>query len=121
MRRERTRPGRTRLPAEAGPARVAPRRPRSRIQWDRVGRVALVLVLLLICVSYVGPSLNFLDAWRDSKAEHAVARRAADGEREAAASGSTTSTARTPPSAGRARSAWSSPGEAAFVVRGLNR
>ena len=55
--------------------RPAPRTRRrggaSRIQWDRVGRVALVLVLLLICISYVGPSLNFVDAWRDSKAEHA--------------------------------------------------
>ena len=33
--------------------------------------MALVLVLLLICVSYVSPALNFIDAWRDSKAEHA--------------------------------------------------
>jgi len=29
------------------------------------------LVLALICISYIGPSLNFIDAWRDSKAEHA--------------------------------------------------
>ena len=43
----------------------------SRIQWDRVGRVALVLVLVAICVSYVGPALNFFDSCRDSKAEHA--------------------------------------------------
>ena len=43
----------------------------SRIHWDKVGRVALVLVLLAICVSYVKPALNFFDAWRDSKAEHA--------------------------------------------------
>jgi len=42
----------------------------SRIQWDRVGRVVLVLVLAVICLSYIGPSLNFLDAWRDSKTEH---------------------------------------------------
>ena len=31
-----------------------------------------MLVLVLICISYVGPSLNFLDAWRDSKNEHAT-------------------------------------------------
>jgi cell division protein FtsB len=43
----------------------------SRIQWDRVGRIALVLVLVAICISYVSPAINFLDAWRDSKAEHA--------------------------------------------------
>jgi cell division protein FtsB len=51
--------------------RTRGRRGASRIQWDRVGRIALVLVLVLICISYVGPTLNFVDAWRDSKAEHA--------------------------------------------------
>jgi cell division protein FtsB len=45
--------------------------PASRIQWDRVGRVALVIVLFLVLVSYVGPAINFLDAWRGSKAEQA--------------------------------------------------
>ena len=43
----------------------------SRINWDRVGRVALVLVLIAILASYINPSLNFIDAWQDSKAEHA--------------------------------------------------
>jgi cell division protein FtsB len=52
--------------------RARSRRGASRIQWDRVGRIALVLVLALICISYVGPTLNFVDAWRDSKAEHAT-------------------------------------------------
>ena len=42
-----------------------------RIQWDRVGRVALVLVLFAVLASYVSPALNFVDAWRDSKTEHA--------------------------------------------------
>jgi cell division protein FtsB len=48
------------------------RRGASRIHWDKVGRVALVLVLIAICASYVKPALNFWDAWRDSKAEHAA-------------------------------------------------
>lgn len=66
----------TRAQAERGyrlkPApRTRARGGASRIQWDRVGRVVLVLVLAVICISYIGPSLNFLDAWRDSKAEHA--------------------------------------------------
>jgi cell division protein FtsB len=56
--------------------RTAPRtrrrgRPASRIHWDKVGRVALVLVLGAVLVSYVSPAINFLDAWRDSRAEHA--------------------------------------------------
>ena len=33
--------------------------------------MALVLVLVAICISYVKPALNFFDAWQDSKAEHA--------------------------------------------------
>ncbi len=41
------------------------------MQWDRVGRVALVLVLFAILASYVSPALNFVDSWRDSKSEHA--------------------------------------------------
>jgi len=56
--------------------RPAPRakrrgRPASRIHWDKVGRVALVLVLAAVLVSYVSPAINFLDAWRDSRTEHA--------------------------------------------------
>lgn len=54
------------------PAPRARKRGRSsRVNWDKVGRVALVIVLVGIIASYVGPSLNFLDAWQDSKAEHA--------------------------------------------------
>ena len=50
--------------------RVAPRSARrgSRIRWDRLGRVALVLVLFVVIASYVGPSLNVFESWRDSTA-----------------------------------------------------
>ena len=53
------------------PRRGGRRRARSRINWDRVGRVALVLVLFAVLASYVGPSLNVFDAWRDSKTDRA--------------------------------------------------
>jgi cell division protein FtsB len=36
-----------------------------------VGRIALVLVLFAILVLYVNPLVNFIDAYRDSKAETA--------------------------------------------------
>ena len=39
------------------------------MQWDRLGRIVLVVVLFLVFVSYVNPLVNFVDAWRDSKAE----------------------------------------------------
>ena len=91
----------------------------SRIHWDKVGRVALVLVLVAICVSYVKPALNFLDAWQDSKAEHASLDGAAVREREAACSGS--STLDGPDAAERAarKLGMVSPGEGSYVVRGL--
>ena len=44
-------------------------RPRSRVDWERLGRISLVLVLFAILVLYVNPVVNFIDAWRDSGAE----------------------------------------------------
>ncbi len=54
--------------------RVAPRsrtqgRPASRIRWDRLGRVVLVLVLFGVLASYVNPLVNFVDAWHGSREE----------------------------------------------------
>ena len=54
--------------------RVAPRsrsRRRSRIDWERAGRIALVLVLFLIVALYVNPLAGFVDAWQESRAEKA--------------------------------------------------
>ena len=64
--------------------RVAPRsRGRaSRIRWDRLGRVLLVLVVFGILASYVGPSLNVFESWRESKAAEArLAELGAEDER----------------------------------------
>jgi cell division protein FtsB len=48
--------------------RVSPRRSgtrrRTRIHWDRLGRIALVLVFFAIVFSYINPVVNFVDAWR---------------------------------------------------------
>ena len=54
--------------------RVAPRsrarsRGGSRIDWDRAGRIALVLVLFLIVALYVNPLAGFINARQESKAE----------------------------------------------------
>ncbi len=51
--------------------RVAPRsrsRRASRIDWERTGRIALVLVLFLILVLYVNPVSSFFDAWQEGNA-----------------------------------------------------
>ncbi len=48
--------------------RVSPRgssgRRRTRIHWDRLGRIALVLVFFAILFSYISPVVNFVNAWR---------------------------------------------------------
>lgn len=53
--------------------RVAPRsRSRgrgSRIDWERAGRIALVLVLFLVVALYINPAAGFIDAWQESKAQ----------------------------------------------------
>jgi cell division protein FtsB len=45
------------------------RRGGSRIDWERFGRIVLVLVLFAVLLSYLNPVVNLVDAWRDSHAE----------------------------------------------------
>jgi cell division protein FtsB len=105
--------------------RVAPRRRtgggrQTRIQWDRLGRIVLVVVLFLIFVSYVNPLVNFVDAWRDSQAEQTqladlkrenarLKERAADLDGPAAAEGAARELGMV------------SEGERSYVIRGLKR
>ena len=43
----------------------------SRVRWDRIGRIALVLVLFGVLVSYLNPLVNLVQAWQGSKSsEH---------------------------------------------------
>lgn len=55
-------PARRRVRRRSGP---------SRIRWDRLGRIALVLVLFLVLVSYLNPLVNLLQAWQGSKSSDA--------------------------------------------------
>src|SRR5215208_8428721 len=52
-----------RAPRRRVKRRVGP----SRIRWDRVGRIALVLVLFGVMVSYLNPLVGVLEAWQGSK------------------------------------------------------
>jgi cell division protein FtsB len=54
-------------PRRAPRRRVQRRAGPSRIRWDRVGRIALVLVLFGVMVSYLNPMVNLLEAWQGSK------------------------------------------------------
>ena len=49
------------------PRRKPPARSASRIDWERAGRIALVVVLFVILILYINPAVNFFDAWQDRK------------------------------------------------------
>jgi hypothetical protein len=46
----------------------APRRGASRIHWDRVGRVALTLVLFAVLYSYLNPVIDFVKTYTTTTA-----------------------------------------------------
>ena len=54
-----------------GPRTARRGRRRSRVHWDRVGRVALLFLLCAVLLSYINPVVNFLDAWKDNRTEKA--------------------------------------------------
>jgi cell division protein FtsB len=54
-------------PRRAPRRRVQRRIGSSRVRWDRVGRIALVLVLFGVMVSYLNPLVGVLEAWQGSK------------------------------------------------------
>ena len=60
----------TRRPA-ARRARPAARKGASRIKWDRVGRVALTLVLAAVLYSYFNPSIDFYKTYAGTTAAKA--------------------------------------------------
>jgi hypothetical protein len=67
--------GRSRSATRRRPAarrrRPAARSGPSRIKWDRVGRVALTLVLAAVLYSYLGPSVNFFKTYTGTTAAKA--------------------------------------------------
>jgi cell division protein FtsB len=59
-------------------SRRPPRAPAARgpsIRWDRVGRAGLLFVLLVIVGLYIGPSMSYFSAWRESRARNAEVQR----------------------------------------------
>jgi cell division protein FtsB len=105
--------------------RVAPRaraggRASSRVHWDKLGRVVLVLVLFVILALYVGPVVNFVDAWKDSRAEQVALQSLRE---ENASLRSRAVVLSDPDAAERAarRLGMVAAGERSYVVRGLHR
>src|SRR5215212_4039731 len=45
------------------------------VRWDRVGRVALLVVLGGVLLLYAGPVRSYWQTWRESRAKHAELHR----------------------------------------------
>lgn len=71
--RARTRPRASARPKRRPAARrkPAPRRGGSRIRWDRVGRIALTLVLAAVLYSYLNPAIEFVKTYTATTAAKA--------------------------------------------------
>jgi cell division protein FtsB len=91
----------------------------SRVRWDRIGRIALVLVLFGVLVSYLNPLVNLVGAWSDSKAGE---ERLAELRQENSELQSQVRTASSPLTLEREarRLGMVKPGEHAYVIRGLD-
>jgi cell division protein FtsB len=61
--------------AAAGPHRLARRPPHARVRWDRVGRVALLVVLGVVGLLYVQHALSYLSARAQFNAQGTIVRR----------------------------------------------
>jgi cell division protein FtsB len=68
------------MPPASSAARRAPARPSAttalgaatlRVRWDRVGRIALLVLLVGVALAYVGPARSMLSTWRESNAKQA--------------------------------------------------
>jgi len=114
-----------RAPARRYRARPAPRtrsgrRRKSRIDWERLGRRVLVVVLFAVLASYLSPLINLVDDWRDSKAEE---ERLAELQQENARLEQRAQALEDPAAAEEEarRLGMVGPSERAYVIRGLSR
>ncbi|WP_183340171.1 septum formation initiator family protein [Conexibacter arvalis] len=57
------------------PAQTAIGAAAMRVRWDRVGRVALLLLLVAVVALYVQPARSYVSTWRDSNAKQAELER----------------------------------------------
>lgn len=89
-----------------------------RVRWDRVGRVALLVLLAGVALAYVGPARSLLDTWRDANAKQAQVQALERQHDALARRARALRDPRTVESEAR-RLGMVRPGERSYVVRGL--
>ena len=101
------------------PRRRSGSRSGSRVRWDKLGRVLLVLVLFGILVSYVGPLMGLFGAWQE---RNGATSELAQLRRENVALVARAGAAKGPDGAVSAarRLGMVSPGERSYFVKGLH-
>ena len=115
------------MPPASSAARRTPSRPPAatalgaaalRVRWDRVGRIALLVLLVGVALAYVGPARSLLSTWRESNAKQAQLQTL---EREHDALLRRARALRDPRTvqAEARRLGMVKPGERSYVVRGL--
>ena len=88
------------------------------VRWDRVGRSALVLVLLGVSLLYVGPLHSWYTTWQASKTRHAELHRLQADNARLKARRSALQNPRTLEREAR-RLGMVRPGERAYIISGL--
>ena len=89
-----------------------------RVRWDRVGRVALLLLLVGVALAYVGPARSLLSTWRQSGEKQAQVQ-ALEREHEALLRRARELRDPRTVQAEARRLGMVKPGERSYVVRGL--
>ena len=88
------------------------------IRWDRLGRVALLIVLFGVVGLYVGPAINFVETWREAKVRRADVRELQHQNARLRARKKALTDPRTLEREAR-RLGLVKPGERAYIVKGL--
>jgi cell division protein FtsB len=88
------------------------------IRWDRVGRVALLVVLFGVVALYVGPSISFLHTYREAQARRGEVRQLQQENTRLRARRTALKDPRTLEREAR-RLGLVKPGERPFIVKGL--
>jgi len=90
------------------------------VRWDRVGRVALLIVLVGVMALYVRPTLSWIGAWQESKDRRAEVERLAGENRRLKARRAALRSPQVVEAEAR-RLGMVRPGERPYIVAGLSR
>ena len=99
-------------------ARTMAARRAATVRWDRVGRVALLLLLGVVLLLYVNPAINYVKTWQAANTKRSQVERLQDQNKRLRARRAALRSPATLEHEARALG-MVRPGERAYVIRGL--